>query len=87
MSAEDVRLAHACISLVEGSCDHDEHPWECEAMAATYEPGALATYLQPQGDRPRDPVPHEDYVCPNCHGLNGLHSGMDTCPPDPWAVD
>lgn len=24
-----------------------------------------------------------DYVCPNCNGLNGLHSGMDQCPPDP----
>lgn len=20
--------------------------------------------------------------CPNCHGLYGLHSGMDTCPPE-----
>lgn len=24
-----------------------------------------------------------DYECPNCHGLNGEHSGMDECPPEP----
>lgn len=23
------------------------------------------------------------YKCPNCHGYNGRHSGMDVCPPDP----
>lgn len=23
------------------------------------------------------------YECPNCHGLDGLHSGMDVCLPDP----
>lgn len=24
-----------------------------------------------------------DYICPNCLGRNGLHSGMDSCPSNP----
>jgi hypothetical protein len=26
---------------------------------------------------------NDDYICPNCHGTNGMHSGMDQCPPTP----
>lgn len=27
------------------------------------------------------------YECPNCHGIDGLHSGMDVCPPNPsWVT-
>lgn len=26
---------------------------------------------------------NDDYICPNCYGKNGMHSGMDQCPPTP----
>ena len=42
-----------------------------------------ARQIRPKSKGWRATNRQEDYVCPNCQGVNGLHSGMDQCPPDP----